>query len=201
MKKREKMKFRILFAIATFVLAVQFNVYAQDRFIVSEESKVVVKGTSSLHDWETNVTEINGGGVFALGANSIESANNFHLSIPVKSMESGKRGMDNKIYEALKANKSPKIEFQFKNISQQSSGKITVNGKMTVAGKAKDVQLTSDYVIDNGNIIVKGVHSMKMTEFDIDPPTAMLGAVRAGDQIQIEYNLILLNQTNNLTSK
>jgi hypothetical protein len=200
MENRRKIKFRILFAIATFLLAVQLNSYAQERFIVSDESKVVVKGTSSLHDWVTDVTEINGGGIFALGANAIESANNFHLSMPVKSMASGKKGMDNKIYEALKADKSPMIEFQYKNISQQSPGKITVNGKMTIAGKSKDVQLVSDYAIINGNIIIKGVHSMKMTEFEVDPPTAMLGAVRAGDQIQIEYNLVLLNH-NNLTSK
>jgi polyisoprenoid-binding protein YceI len=201
MKKGKVRKFRIMYAMVAFILVVQVNVLAQERFVVAEQSKMVIKGTSSIHDWETNVTEINGSGVFALNSNSVESVNNFQMSIPVKSLESGKKGLDNKVYEALKANKSPKIEFQFRDANQITPGKITVNGKMTIAGKSKDVQLTSDYKVENGNVIVNGSHSMKMTEFDVDPPTAMLGTVRAGDQIQIEYNLVFTNATNNLTSK
>jgi polyisoprenoid-binding protein YceI len=201
MKKGKVRKFRIMYAMVAFILVVQVNVLAQERFVVAEQSKMVIKGTSSIHDWETNVTEINGSGVFALNSNSVESVNNFQMSIPVKSLESGKKGLDNKVYEALKANKSPKIEFQFRDANQITPGKITVNGKMTIAGKSKDVQLTSDYKVEKGNVIVNGSHSMKMTEFDVDPPTAMLGTVRAGDQIQIEYNLVFTNETNNLTSK
>lgn len=195
-------KTRMLFFITVIIIAIHVDVSAQDRFKVADESKMVVKGTSTIHDWESKVTEINGGGVFALNTQTIESVNNFKLSIPVKSMESGKKGLDNKVYEALKADKSPTIEFQFKDAHQATPGKITVKGKLSVAGHTKDIQLTSDYQLDNGNILVKGTHTMKMTDFNVDPPTAMLGTVKAGDQIQIDYDLIFVNESNTLkTSK
>jgi polyisoprenoid-binding protein YceI len=184
--------------VALVVLIATNVVSAQDKFSVADESKIVVQGTSTIHDWETKVTEFSGGGVFAINSQTIELVNNFQLSIPVKSLESGKKGMDNKIYEALKADKAPHIQFQFRDAQFTSPGKVTVKGKMTIAGKSKDVQLVSDYRVDNGNIIVKGTHSMKMTEFDIAPPTAMMGTVKAGDQIQIVYDLLFINETNSL---
>lgn len=202
MKNKKSTRFGIMILAALVSLAGSREILAQERFTIDEKSEMVIKGTSTLHDWETKATELNGSGVFDIKNQTIASIDNFKLLIPVRSLEGSKKGMDNKIYEALKADKAPNIDFELSSIDQVSSDKIVVSGKMTVAGKSKNVKLESSYKIENGSLHVNGTHAMKMTEFDVAPPTAMMGAIKAGDQVQIEYNLILQNENNNLrTSK
>ena len=41
------------------------------------------------------------------------------------------------------------------------------------------------------SITFNGSYKLKMTEYKVDPPTAMLGAIKTGDGIEVKYNLIL----------
>jgi len=44
-------------------------------------------------------------------------------------------------------------------------------------------------VLDDSTFQVKGTFSLKMTEFGIDPPTAMLGTLKTGDKITLDYTM------------
>ena len=59
-------------------------------------------------------------------------------------------------------------------------------------GKTKDITL--QFKISNSNqnqINVTGETKLKMSDFGIDPPTAMLATLKTGDDITIKYNIIL----------
>jgi len=180
----------VLMALAAFTM----DPHAVNPFKVAESSKMVIKGTSSVHDWETEVTVIHGTGSFSVKDGKIEGANNVQITIPVKSIKSGKSGMDNKTYEALKASQAPNIHFALTHIRSSDNGKIVADGNLTIAGTTKPVTITGKYELLGSQIVISGTHELNMKNFNIDPPTAMLGAIKAGADISIDYTLVFLSE-------
>ncbi|MGI8893418.1 MAG: hypothetical protein ACR2GN_08150, partial [Bacteroidia bacterium] len=49
--------------------------------------------------------------------------------------------------------------------------------------------------IKNGQIIFEGTLPVKMTNHKIDPPTAMLGVVKSGDDTTVSFNVAFAKST------
>lgn len=181
-------------AILTALAVLSMNVYAINPFKLAESSKIVIKGTSSVHDWESDVTEIDGTGTFTVNEGKIISANDVRITVPVKSIKSGKDGMDNKTHEALKASEAPTIQFKLHDIESAENGKIKASGELTIAGVTKPVTISGDYELRGNQIVISGTQNLDMKTFDIKPPTAMFGAIKAGAGISIDYTLVFLSE-------
>ncbi len=156
--------------------------------VIPEKSKVVVLGTSSLHDWESVVESYTiNGNIEATQITNLEALFN------VESIKSGKSIMDSKAQDALEAEKYPNIIFKAAKLNI-AGGKVTGQGTLTIAGKSKPMQfVATSKQNSNGDMMVKGSTKIKMTEFDIEPPTAMFGTLTTGDEVTVDYE-ILLNQ-------
>ncbi len=144
-----------------------------------------IQGTSSLHDWEQMVTEYG-----ITGIKNAEIIQNLVVKVTVKSIESGKSIMDDKTFEALKADKFPYITMKAKEL-KMVNGKLEGKGLLELAGKTKEITLTGEYSPSGNSLLVKGAIPLKMTDFGIDPPTAMFGTMTTGDAISIVYDLKL----------
>src|SRR5688572_186560 len=72
--------------------------------------KMSVDGTSSIHDWSSDVTKVDWAGQLAVEGTSVKAIQNVVITIPVESIKSEKGGMmDDKTYEAFKSDKNPTI--------------------------------------------------------------------------------------------
>src|SRR5262245_23062058 len=68
--------------------------------------KVSVEGTSSLHDWTSEVSKVDWSGKITLQGNALKAVQDVTVTIAVKSIKSEKGGMmDDKTYEAFKEEK------------------------------------------------------------------------------------------------
>ena len=170
------MKLRLLTPI--FLILINFQLAAQ------ESETIMIKGTSSLHDWESDVTEF----VLTADLNLDRQQGTVNLVIPVTSIKSGKSIMDDKTYDALKFDKNPEIIFNGNDITLNGD-KISVAGNLTIAGKTNPATIEGTFKKTANNLNVTGIYSLKMTDFDIDPPTAMFGTLTTGDDITIEFNV------------
>lgn len=160
----------------------------QTNYSIADESNIMVFGTSSLHDWEMEVTEFSGVADFTIDNNSLKSIEKLETTIPVKSLKSGKSGMDNNAYEALKASKFPNIKYKLDRITNKQSSQFTAIGELTIAGVTKTMEIPVNYsVLSASKIKVKGNVSFKMSEFNIDPPTAVWGTIKTGDEVKLEF--------------
>jgi polyisoprenoid-binding protein YceI len=159
----------------------------------SGSSRFTIKGTSSLHDWEM-VSE-NCSGSLLVDVNSDKlTIQDIKVSVVVKTLKSGKRIMDNKCYDALKYEKFPTIKYQFEKLSSLSntgSGmyKATLHGTLNIAGSSKKVAIHVNITQTDKTITIKGELPLKMTDFGVEPPTALLGTIKTGDAITIDFNL------------
>ena len=158
------------------------------------KSSLSIHGTSSLHDWESVVNQVTG--EFVLNNDQIES---LVLSVPVLSIKSKdeEKLMDKKTYEALKSNKNPLITFKLtqpaKPIISESTAELTLTGDLTIAGITKKITFKSNGIKNGATYIFRGNIPLKMSDFKIDPPTAMLGLIKTGDQINLKFNVTIPN--------
>lgn len=157
---------------------------------IANKSAILIKGTSNLHDWESKVLDITGEMRTSVDKNQIQKIESVIVKIPVTSIKSDKDAMDTKTYEALNSKKYPVITFQSKNISF-TPNEITSTGDLTINGVTKSKVVKAAYAVKpDGNISVTGVAKVKMSDFGVKPPTALLGTIKAGNDIEIQFEVM-----------
>lgn len=167
---------------------------AAQRF-VSVSGSVEVEGTSSLHDWEAVSEELRGEVVvpagFFDGSNATVSSGS--VQIPAATLASGKSRMDRLMHEALKVEEHPLITFQLETAQLVSASAangfpVLACGELTIAGVSRPVQLQLRVEErTSSKLTVTGQTQLRMTDYGIDPPTAMLGALKTGDEITVAF--------------
>lgn len=166
---------------------------AQQKYqLTGNNYSLKIEGTSNVHDWSMEAEQVTGTALVQFGENGLEGFDQVNVSVQSKKIESGKRIMNNKTYDALEADDYPRIRYELISVSNlqssgdQFSGKAT--GKLEIAGKSSIVTIPFQGTIVNGNTFkVKGDFALKMTDFGIDPPTAMLGTLKTGNQLTLNY--------------
>ncbi|MEQ8879775.1 MAG: YceI family protein [Cyclobacteriaceae bacterium] len=165
--------------------------FSQARFHPAV-SQIAVQGTSSLHDWESQVKMEEVQVELHLEDTDPLLLGHLRVTIPVKSIESGERLMDNKTYDALKAEKHPVIQYEAAVFEYREDKVVVSVGKLKIAGTERNIPVTANFKIDpNNQISFTGSVSFKMTDFNISPPTAMFGTMKTGDEVTIEYKIIV----------
>lgn len=187
------MNFKYLI-ISALLLSAQILVSAKTPFLLDNTtSKITIFGTSSVHDWEINVSKFSSDATIALNENNTASIADVKVTCEVENIESDNKIMTNKTYKALDGDKHPKITFvSSENVTVSSGSEGSIKGKLTISGHTKEVTLPFTLVTENGSTIkINGKIPLKMSDFNIEAPTAMMGALKTGDEIEIEYDLIL----------
>ncbi len=170
--------------LLVFALVLTATSYLQAQALpFAATSKMFVDGTSTVHDWTVNVERVTGT-LFQNGS----KVDSVRITVPVSSMKSGKSGMDDKVYEALKSSRFPNITIHARNIDL-SSGSAVTQASVTIAGTTKVVPVTVKRVVAGNVASYTGSVNLKMTDFRVAPPTAMLGAIKAGDAITLRFDL------------
>lgn len=145
-----------------------------------------VSGTSTLHDWEMKSTKASGTLKGNISANSVNSISDINVTMPIKSLKSGKNGMDDKAYDAMKASKYSQAKFDLTSAKKVGNG-WTLNGTFTFAGKSKSVSLKANESTSAGVVTLKGDYAFKLSDYGITPPTAMFGTIKTGNEVKITF--------------
>jgi len=182
--------FKLLVILIVIGLFGNTYLIAQTYKVDNQNSSLLILGTSSLHDWEITADKQD-------GSINIENTTDFNvqnltMTFDVMGLKSGKSGMDKNTRKALNYKSYPTIDFKLssvKSTSKTNTGyKVEALGNLTIAGTTKAIQLTFDLVQSNGTIKISGEKALKMTTFNVDPPTALLGTITTGDDITIKFN-------------
>jgi hypothetical protein len=158
--------------------------------------KMIVEGTSSLHDWESVVEKAECKGIYVIAGNSLTDVEDVVIKIPVTSIKSTKgKIMDNKTYDAFNYKKYPNIVFTLstQKINEKNST-IDLIGSLAMAGTTRAVNLTVSYkVLPNGELQIIGAKKIIMTAFGIEPPTAVMGTIKVGNDVSVYFEITLTN--------
>jgi polyisoprenoid-binding protein YceI len=191
-------------ALLLFALTI-INAKAQEVYTV-KSVKAAVLGTSTLHDWESEITKIECTAHFKVENNNLKSIQNIHAKVLVKGIKS-KEGkiMDNKTFDAFKYESNPYILFDAESAQvNMASGQAAVKavGNLTMAGETKQVTLEGNgKLLPTGDFQIEVSKILNMTEYKMVPPTAMLGAIKVGPVVTVKLSLVLTPTTNSASSK
>lgn len=183
---------RVFSLMALFILTCHL-IQAQQFNLINKESSLTVLGTSSLHDWHITAEQQSGKIIFKnLETGDVDKCT---VDIAVESLKSGKSSMDKNTYKALNSSSYKTISFQLIEVKEtlsKGNGKFTVkaDGDLTISGVKKRIPLEFTLNIVGNKITLTGEKKIKMTDFKIDPPKALLGTITTGDDITIKFSTI-----------
>lgn len=178
--------------IATvFVLALIYSsvTNAQNYSLDKVNSDLTIFGTSNVHDWEIKAENQQGN----LVLNSENDIKSLQIIIEAEGLKSGKSGMDKNTYKALNTKSHKSIEFNYTkttsiNKNGDNSYKFHIQGELKINGVTKNIPMTVDVQVTNNNVTFTGKKTIKMTEFEVEPPTALLGTIKTGAEVTISFN-------------
>jgi polyisoprenoid-binding protein YceI len=174
------MKATINILICVFLISL-FTTGNTQTLYKLKSSKSSVSGTSTLHEWESEITKLEWSGIISVEDKKLVQVKDIIVKIPVKSIKSTKGSMmDNKTYDAFNADKNPTITFKVASIKISGSGKdyiLDATGTLTMAGTSKSIGITNKKLI--------------MKDFGMEPPTAMLGTIKVGEETTVAFDLII----------
>ncbi len=173
---------------------------AQSIYKIQETKDVNMKlsGTSTLHNWVMNAQNTTGVAQFGFkgaGDTQLNSLKSLTFSLIVTDLKSGEKGLDKNAYKALKSDQYKDIDYKLTSaiIKPESGGKylIKTKGNLTIAGVTKEVDMDVYAVINkDGSITCTGSDKLNMTDYSVKPPKFMLGAMKTGDAITLNYTLL-----------
>lgn len=150
---------------------------------------VRVSGTSNVHDWNCSTARATGSFQGEASATALTSVSNLTVTVPVASLDCRNGTMNTNLRRAMNASAQPTIRFALASATV-SGTTVSGNGQLTINGQTKPVQFrASVQPAAGGRFRVTGTVPVKMTDFGVTPPVAMMGAMRTGDRVTVTFDV------------
>lgn len=179
------------------------------RIVALSKSTVEIHGDSSLRKYMSRATKM---GVRVAVEPPLQKAEDllkeqvseFILVIPVADLQSGTKVLDEHLREVLKEKEFPEIRGVVKSYKingENATGQLTVTAsvELTIGGVSKVVPVEATLSLEGKTVRVQGEKQVLMTDFNIKPPTLMLGTIKTANAVSIHFNFFLeLSETEKL---
>ncbi len=182
------------------IMGLSVALHSQTIYKINETKDIDMKlsGTSTLHNWAMDAKTFSGEAQFDFKAGSsdeLTSIKSLNFSLEVQNLKSGENGLDKNAYKALKTGEYKDILYELTSatVSSVSGNKylLKTNGSLTIAGVTKDVEMDVYCVVnEDASITCTGSKKLLMTDYQVKPPTFMLGAMKTGDAITLNFVLV-----------
>lgn len=176
---------------AALVLGAAVGVSAQ-RYVVSDGSLFRIDGTSTMGRYSCIAGRVAGAGDIPPGGPV-----SAEVTVGVASFDCGISRMNRDFRNALRSQAHPTIRFTLVDAETLEAEAhpgawvpVRVRGRLSLAGVERAVDIRAQgRRAGGGHVRIRGEHPMRMTDFGIDPPSGLLGAVRAHDQITVRFEI------------
>ena len=179
-------------------------------------SKVLIDGTSNIHDWRVQGLIL--GGSVEIGPNfpadpasakpgKVDAKTTVY--IPVRSLKSIKEdgsayntAMDDILYGKLKMEEHKNIEFTLSSLTlkEVKNGGVYLfdaEAELKLAGVAKSITMPVEMTAPEANRLkFAGKFDTKMTDFGIEPPapTVGLGLIKTADEVKLSFEWVVVKR-------
>jgi len=164
----------------------------------SENNVMKISGTSTLHDWTMSAKKFTGEAQFGFkpgSDNELISIKSLTFSIAVADLKGSENGLDKNAWKALKSDVYKRIVYQLISATvipaKDNKYLLKTHGNLSVAGVTKDVTMDVHAVVNkDATITFSGTYKLSMTDYAVKRPTFMLGAMKTGDEITLDFTAV-----------
>ena len=178
----------LFFATTTVAQSVSYS--------FAPEGKIWIEGKSNKSDWTVYAPEYAGNVSLSSASASDPGIEQVNLTVTSPKIVSRKSTiMDRLMYKTLKSKAHPEITYVLDSATVTSTDEsnksfmLKTTGDLTIAGTTKPVEMEVEGKLDGDMFHFSGSHAMKMSDFGLERPTAMFGALRTADDILIHFDL------------
>jgi polyisoprenoid-binding protein YceI len=174
------------------------TLHAQSTYKINASKGIDMKlsGTSTLHNWKMDATTFSGDADFNFkSAGQLSALNSLTFALAVADLKSGESGLDKNAYKALDTKDHKDITYKLISaiVTPQGDGKylIKATGYLTIAGVTRKVTMDVYATVNTDkSITCTGSKKLNMTDYAVKPPKFMLGAMKTGDAITLDFRLV-----------
>jgi polyisoprenoid-binding protein YceI len=176
------------------------NVYSQQTYRINNSGDINMKlsGTSTLHKWTMDAKSFTGDARFGFSKGSertLSSVTSLNFSLAVAALKSSEKGLDKNAYKALKTDKYKDILYTLTSATvspvKDNRYLVKTSGNLSIAGVTKKVDMDVYCILnEDKSITCNGSEKLKMTDYQVKPPSFMLGAMKTGDDITLDFTLV-----------
>ncbi|MDB4903268.1 MAG: yceI [Mucilaginibacter sp.] len=197
--KKQVTALSVIIAVIVFgLIPNELRAQAIYKLSAGKDVNINVLGSSNVHDWTMTSSAMESQGDFKFEGGSLRSLFSFSFSLDAKSLKSQHESMDNRTYKTIKADQYPKITYKLNSATvtqvQKNKYSIKTTGDLTIAGASQTIVMIITAIVNPDNTInCTGSEKLKLTDYKIDPPSFMLGAMKVKDDLTIQFNLVYKN--------
>jgi len=186
--------------IITFTLFLT-PIFAQEnlKMQVLDESRLYLEGKTNINQFSCNCTEKFPAKEIQFNSTPENKTAHFdktEMEITTTKLDCGKKAINKDLAEALKAEQHPKIKLELCSLTfpeaahSEAWQKVKAETFLTIAGTTRTVNMMVQARQSGQNEYqIKASKELKMTDFGIDPPTALLGLIKVKDDITLHFDL------------
>lgn len=189
--------------ITMLVAALGLVAWAQpiDPLKLTAESRLWVDGTSSVRSFSCKATVVDAvaevgaaNSVSAVlgGENAVKTVN---LTVQTDKMDCGNGTMNGHMMKAIKGKDNPTIAFKLESYALakgSAATTATLKGSLTLGGVTKPITLEASLTPGaNGALRVAGAYELNMKDYDLTPPSLMMGTLKVRENVKVNFDLAL----------
>ncbi len=176
-------------------------------YVLEPSSRLWLEGTATIGGYTCGTSVVTGEGLIdtalVAAARRDSARGDARLVVSVKMLDCGNSAMNRDMYEALKADRFRTIRFdvqgaRIETAQPQTDGsfRVIAHGLLTVAGVSKETDVELEVrKLTGGRFDIEGHKRLTMRDFNIEPPTAFFGLIRADERLDVHFALIAAPQT------
>ncbi|TVR18338.1 MAG: YceI family protein [Balneolaceae bacterium] len=194
----------VLLLAVMFTTAISEEAFSrQITYIPEEVSKLWIEGRSNINEFECQANKYFGEATLFDDPDldflhDVSERLYLKVEIRVDGFECGRSRMNRDLQQALRTDEFPEIVFMFDNATMlngpqadDDAFEIEVYGSLTVAGNTRNIRfITRAYYLEHNKVRAIGKTTIRMSDFDVEPPTALMGLVKADDELAVNFDLI-----------
>ncbi len=164
------------------------------EFAVESGSRFWIDGNATTGPYSCEATNVQGQARVLHAPGKVVGL----VAVPVESFDCGISRMNRDMRTALRSDRHPAIRFELQEagVAEQVADaaswvEVRAVGLLAMAGAEQLVGIRAEgRRLQDGRVQVRGSHAFRMTDFGIEPPTGLLGLVRAHDNVVARFDIV-----------
>ena len=179
-------------------LAMSFDTAVREaQVIISPDSELVISGSTNVNKFHCrySVSELDRplSVIYEVGAERY-TFRNTRLKLANSCFDCGGRAINRDFQELLKTDEYPEVQLKllYVEIPENDLDPLKVGVEVTLAGEARTFETL--VVCDrSGSLCIEGYLDVCFSDFDLEPPTKVMGIIKVSDQLTVSLKLKILN--------
>lgn len=173
---------------------------AVDPLTLKAGSRLWFDGTSTVRSWSCEAPTIQAAIDADAGAPAAvlagqKAVKTVSLTFPVDKLDCDNKTMNGHMWKALNASTHKTIQFTLTGYELAKATAVagTLQGTLLLNGQSRPITVSAQFAQGDGGLRVTGKYDLKMTDWGVVPPKLMMGTLKVGEVVSVNFDLVLTN--------